>query len=153
MKRKKVCLIALSCISLASGATFVACDNNEEKEFLDVNKKSVEQSEAVSGNFIMTTNDKVEHMLYILNGRLISCTNLTTGKIYKAPQEVICDSSYPCTDAGMKAAANRADILKEKYGMPCADSYLVYNKDKGTREVIVLYSKDGPCDWMNEILQ
>lgn len=152
MKRKKVCLIAL-CMSLVAGGAFVACNSNDEKDFSDVKKKSVQQTELITGSFVMTTNDKVEHLLSIIDGRLVNCTNLSTGKVYRAPQEVFCDSYYSCNDAGMKAAADRADILKEKYGVPCADSYLAYNKDKEIYVVIVLYSNEGPCDWMDEILR
>lgn len=147
---KKV--IVFSVVSLFLGLLFVSC-NNDDNEYVDLNlnKKSVEQSIPVNGTFVME-KDKVKYEILIIDGRLISSTNLTSGNVYRAPQQIICDNNYPYTNAGISAAKARVEVLSSKYGIPCVDYYLVYNKDKRIDEVLVLYSVDEPCDWMDDVL-
>lgn len=145
---KKV--IVFSVLSLFLGLLFVSC-NNDDNEYVDLNKKSVEQSISVNGTFVME-KDKVEYEILIIDGRLISSTNLTTGNVYRAPQQIICDSNYPYTNEGISAAKARVEVLSSRDKIPCVDYYHVYNKDKGIDEILVLYSVDEPCDWMDDIL-
>lgn len=150
--KKQGFLIALGCACMIAVSTFVACNEKEENEYVNrsLNKKLLEESSDITGTFTLM-NGKVEYDLYVLNGRLISSTNVSTGNVYKTKQVVICDSKFPKTEAGGLAASARASVLQEKYNMPCVVAFEVYNKEEKCKEYAVFYTVDEPCDWIEEL--
>ena len=93
--KKQGFLIALGCTCMIAVSTFVACNEKEENECVNrsLNKKLLEESSDITGTFTLM-NGKVEYDLYVLNGRLISSTNVSTGNVYKTKQivEMMMDS-------------------------------------------------------------
>lgn len=85
--KKQGFLIALGCTCMIAVSTFVACNEKEENECVNrsLNKKLLEESSDITGTFTLM-NGKVEYDLYVLNGRLISSTNVSTGNVYKTKQ-------------------------------------------------------------------
>ncbi|MDD6166145.1 MAG: hypothetical protein PUB31_07435 [Bacteroidales bacterium] len=150
MKKKKLILIGIASVVL--GVAFVSCNDTETDECVvkTYDKKSLDGISNITGTFVITI-DKTEYELYVLKGKLISSTNGSTGNVYRAEQTIICDGTFPMTAEGGMAADARVTVLKDKYDIPCAASYLVYNKNEKRYEYAVFYTVDEPCDWINEL--
>ena len=128
---------------------FVACNNTEENEEM-VKKNSLEVV-STTGTFEYEFDNNL-YEFYVVNGKLVNVTNTNNGGVYKTKQVVYVDGIYSNSEEGIAAASKRVDELRNNFNIPCADYYLVYNKEKQTNEILVMYTTDRPCDWMNDIL-
>lgn len=142
-------LFVIGCIFASISGVFVACNNTEENDEM-IKKNSLEIVSTT--RTYMYEFDKNLYEFLVVGDNLVSVTNLKEGRVYKTKQVVIVDGIYPNTDAGIADARKRVDELKNNFNIPCADYYLAYNKETKTNEILVMYTKDRPCDWMNEIL-
>ena len=144
---KKMLVMAsfLACVN----CVFVACNNTEENDEM-IKKNSLEIVSTT--RTYMYEFDKNLYEFLVVGDNLVSVTNLKDGRVYKTKQVVIVDGIYPNTDAGIADARKRVDELKNNFNIPCADYYLAYKKETKTYEILVMYTTDRPCDWMNEIL-
>lgn len=144
---KKLLVMAsfLACVN----CVFVACNNTEENG--EMIKKNSLEIVSTTGTYVYEF-DKNLYEFLIVSGKLVRVTNVKDGNTYKTEQTIIVDGIYPNSDAGIADAQKRVDELKNNFNIPCADYYLAYKKETKTYEILVMYTTDRPCDWMNEIL-
>ncbi len=144
MKIQKLAILFMALT--ISTIIFVGCNDEDEKYSSTSRNNDIYSS--IDGDYVLMKNNKQIAFKVIANRVLLSEHE---GTLKVSDQIIYVDSAYPYTDRGLADARRRVDVLKDRYGMPCADYYLCYNKEKEEFQYLVLYSTTGPCDWYDNI--
>ena len=144
---KKINKLAILFMAMIISVTVFTSCNDEEEKYSSIGSSNDIYS-SIDGDYVLMKNNKQIAFKVIAN-RIILSKHETTLKV--SDQIIYVDSAYPYTDRGLADARRRVDVLKDRYGMPCADYYLCYNKEKEEFQYLVLYSTTGPCDWYDNI--